>query len=201
MNAARRFLKEVLASSGRRTDLERNAFMAAAVALIPSDVFKNRKGRAVMRLLDVNYQVVKMAADMRAQLEDGSRKWKLLKTAPHADRNDWSIINKWLHSEEASCEDNSRKDLVRVNLRVDEGGGQVNYEFHRARILSGSKDELREKFERSAEFVAMRQAYAKKKHQIRRKRAVVLAKQAAAERLLRGEVSHVCSRSPECIFS
>ena len=57
MNAAQRFLKEVLALIGRRTDLERNAFMAAAVALIPSDVFQNRKGRAMMRLLGVNYRV------------------------------------------------------------------------------------------------------------------------------------------------
>ena len=64
VNAARRFLKEVLALIGRRTDLERNAFMAAAVALIQSDVFQNRKGRAVMRLLGVNYRVVKMAPDL-----------------------------------------------------------------------------------------------------------------------------------------
>ena len=72
MNAARRFLKEVLALIGRRTDLERNAFMAAAVALIPSDVFRNRKSRAMMRLLGVNYRVVKMASDLRGELEDGS---------------------------------------------------------------------------------------------------------------------------------
>ena len=103
MEAVRRFLKEILATSGRRTDVERNAFWSAAVALIPSDVFLNRKGRAVMRLLDVDYRVVKMAADMRGDLEDGSKKWKLLKTAQHADRTDWSRIAKWLHSDEASC--------------------------------------------------------------------------------------------------
>ncbi len=157
VNAARRFLKEVLASSGRRTDLERNAFMAAAVALIPSDVFQNRKGRAVMRLLGVNYRVVKMAADMRGELEDGSNKWKLLKTAEHADRTDWSSVKKWLHSDEASCEDNNNKSLVRVNMGKDEATGQIMFEFHRARVLSESKDELREKFKRSPEFTAMSQ--------------------------------------------
>ena len=73
--------------------------MAAAVALIPSDVFQNRKGRAMMRLLGVNYRVVKMAADLRGELEDGSNKWKLLKTAGHADRTDWSSTKKWLHSD------------------------------------------------------------------------------------------------------
>jgi hypothetical protein len=152
VNAARRFLKEVLALIGRRTDLERNAFMAAAVALIPSDVFQNRKGRAMMRLLGVNYRVVKMAADLRGELEDGSNKWKLLKTAEHADRTDWSAVKKWLHSDEASCEDNNNKSLVRVNMGKDEATGQINFEFHRARVLSESKDELRDKFKRSPEF-------------------------------------------------
>ena len=124
--------------------------MAAAVALIPSDVFQNRKGRAVMRLLGVNYRVVKMAADLRGELEDGSNKWKLLKTAEHADRTDWSAAKKWLHSDEASCEDNNNKSLVRVNMGKDEATGQINFEF---------KDELRDKFKRSPEFTAMCQAY------------------------------------------
>ena len=157
MNAARRFLKEVLASSGRRTDLERNAFMAAAVALIPSDVFQNRKGRAVMQLLGVNYRVVKMAADLRGELDDGSNKWKLLKTTEHADRTDWSAAKKWLHSDEASCEDNNNKSLVRVNMGKDEATGQINFEF---------KDELRDKFKGSPEFTAMCQAYLKKKQDL-----------------------------------
>lgn len=174
--------------------------MAAAVALIPSDVFQNRRGRAVMRLLDVNYQVVKMAADMRAQLEDGSQKWMLLKTAAHADRTDWSPINKWLHSEEASCEDNSRKDLVRVNMGVDEAARQVQYEYHRARILSDSKNALRDKFKRSAEFVAMSEKYAKKKHDIRWKHAVVLARQVAKEGPSCGEVSPAYPSIPAFLY-
>ena len=45
IKAARMFLKEVLASEGRRTDVESNAFWAATVALIPADVLVNRKGR------------------------------------------------------------------------------------------------------------------------------------------------------------
>ena len=110
-----------------------------------------------MRLLGVNYRVVKMAADMRGELEDGSNKWKLLKTAEHADRTDWSSVKKWLHSDEASCEDNNNKSLVRVNMGKDEATGQIMFEFHRARVLSESKDELREKFKRSPEFTAMSQ--------------------------------------------
>ena len=49
-------------SKGRRTDVESTAFWAAAAALIPANVFENRKGRAIMRLLDVEYRVVKKAS-------------------------------------------------------------------------------------------------------------------------------------------
>ncbi len=49
----------------RRTNLEKNFYMTAAVALIPSNVLKIRKGRAVM--------LVKMAADMGARLEDSGK--------------------------------------------------------------------------------------------------------------------------------
>ena len=62
-----------------------------------------------------------------------------------------------MHSEEASCEDNNNKSLVRVNMSKDEATGQIMFEFHRARVLSESKDELREKFKRSPEFTAMSQ--------------------------------------------
>ena len=59
---------------------------------------------------------------------------------------------------------------MRLNMRVDESARQIEYEYHRACILSDSKNALRDKLERSAEFVAMRQAYAKKRHAIRLKR-------------------------------
>ena len=41
----------------------------------------------------------------------------------------------------------------------DEATGKINFEFHRARVLSESKDELRDKFKRSPEFTAMCPAY------------------------------------------
>ena len=85
IGAARRFLKEIMATRGRRTDVESTAFWAAAVALIPSDVLQNRKGRAIMRLLDIDYRVVKKATEMRAGLEDGSKKWRHVTTAKHCD--------------------------------------------------------------------------------------------------------------------
>jgi len=45
LQAAKRFLNEMLASSGRRSDIERNAFWASVVSLMPSDLTENRQGR------------------------------------------------------------------------------------------------------------------------------------------------------------
>ena len=42
-----------------------------------------------------------------------------------------------------------------MNMGKDEATGKINFEFHRARALSESKDELRDKFKRSPEFTAM----------------------------------------------
>ena len=59
IGAAKGFFKNLLDSKGRRTDVDANAFWAAAVALLPADLLKDRKGRAATRLLDVNYRVLK----------------------------------------------------------------------------------------------------------------------------------------------
>ena len=185
MNAAQIFLKEVLVTKGRRSDADRNAYWAAAVALIPSDVFLNRKGRAIMRLLDVEYRVVKTALDMRSALQDGSRKWTFIKTANHSERKDLSYISRFLHSDRASCEDNDHKELCRVRVGVNLDTGIYQYELHRARILNDTKNALREMFLESPEFAEMSADVAKKKAALRLVQARVRARKAAGER---GEV-------------
>ena len=89
-----------------------------------------------MRLLDVNYHVVNMAADICDQLEVGSKYVAEDCRAWRSHRLE--LINNWLHSEEVSCKDIFRKDLVRVNMGVDDAVRRVKYEFHRARVLSES---------------------------------------------------------------
>ena len=76
-----------------------------------------------------------------------------------------------------------------MNMGKDEATGQIMFEFHRARVLSESKDELRDKFKRSPEFTAMCPAYPKKKQDIRLKHAVPLAREATKERLPCDEVA------------
>ena len=49
------FLNEFMFTKGRRTDLNGNAFWAAAAALVPEGLFNGSQGRAVVRLLDQRY--------------------------------------------------------------------------------------------------------------------------------------------------
>ncbi len=132
IKAARMFLKEVLASKGRRTDVESNAFWAAAVALIPADVLVNRKGRAVMRLLDIDYRVIKKASEMRGVLDDGSRRWATVKTSTHCDVSEWSLLINWLHSDEASHEDNTHKAPVRIDITLTSQQNPTSTSFTRS---------------------------------------------------------------------
>ena len=184
IGAARRFLKEIMATRGRRTDVESTAFWAAAVALIPSDVLQNRKGRAIMRLLDIDYRVVKKATEMRAGLEDGSKKWRHVTTAKHCDTAFWRHLEQWLHSDEASSEDNDHKTMVRIDLGVGPDGH--NYTFHRGRILLDRKNALHVKFKASASFALMCEEFKSKKAAVRRRKAVILATKAARD----GEVTY-----------
>ena len=63
----------MLASKGRRSDVERNAFWASVVSLMPTDLLENRQGRAMMRILGISYRVVKGANTMRKDLEDSNK--------------------------------------------------------------------------------------------------------------------------------
>jgi hypothetical protein len=110
------------AYGGRRTDADRNAFWASAAAMLPRDIFKSRGGKAAMRILGVSYRVVKQAAAYRAEMEDRGRGWKLLKTKPHSDRVEGTLITQWWHTEDASTEDNQNKQPIRVFHGFNEAG-------------------------------------------------------------------------------
>lgn len=71
---------------GRRTDEDRNAYAAALAALLPHDLFENRRGRAAMRLLGLTYRQVKRGTEQRSEMEDRGRGWKRLKTSEHYDK-------------------------------------------------------------------------------------------------------------------
>jgi hypothetical protein len=72
---------------GRRTDVDRNAFAAAAAALLPADLLQNRRGRAAMRLLGLSYRQVKAGSAKRKELEEhgAPRRLEPANTCPPAD--------------------------------------------------------------------------------------------------------------------
>ena len=117
---AKKFFTCLMKGSGRRTDVEINAFWASAASLIPRDIFESRQGRAAARLLGIPYRVVKRASTIRASLEDAAVGWKRLSTSKHKDSADQTgagrIITEWTHEPEASTEDNQNKMSVAVYL-------------------------------------------------------------------------------------
>ena len=93
--AAKSFFTELLKAprgagakrGGRRTDDDRNAYAAALAALLPSDLFANRRGRAAMRLLGLtSCRQAKRGTTTRGEMEDRSGGWKRIKTSDHFDK-------------------------------------------------------------------------------------------------------------------
>ena len=70
LSVAKEFFGGLMKAKGRRCDIQRNAFVAGLVALIPRDIFENRQGRAAMRLLGLSYRQVKLGSGERAVMED-----------------------------------------------------------------------------------------------------------------------------------
>jgi hypothetical protein len=143
LETAVRFLHEVLAAKGRRSDDDRNAFWASVVSLLPADLLRVRgQCAAAMRLLKVPYRTVKAATAMRGELEDRQKGWKRICSSGHADKVDGAIIAKAWHDEELSTEDNFHKVSYAIYSGVS--GGDEQYDIHWRRAQEGNdKDSLR----------------------------------------------------------
>ena len=142
---------------GRRTDADRNAFWASVTSQIPRDIFKNRGGRAAMRILGVSYRVIKQAAAYRGEMEDRGRGWKLLTTAPHSDRVEGALIAEWWHSEEGSTVDNANKQSIHI-FHGFNAAGEKQYQIHERRARNGSMKECLQRFHKSDHATRLREA-------------------------------------------
>jgi hypothetical protein len=79
VEAVRDFLRVLTPHRGRRTDMNANAFWWVVAAVLPQDLLKDRQGRSCMRMLHVNYRVVKKGvAHGRATEAQGG--WQLAVT-------------------------------------------------------------------------------------------------------------------------
>lgn len=148
LEAARDFFNDIMATRGRRSDEDRNAFWAGLVALIPANILEDRRGRAAMRLLNVQYRHVKQATILRTAVEQ-KRGWTQLVSSCHKDRVDLKLIREWWHTDAASMEDNMKKEKVKVfhdgphPSGSDEANSIVAYEEHMRRLqLAGNKESL-----------------------------------------------------------
>ena len=70
---------------GRLSDEDRNARAAALAALLPADLFDNRRGRAAMRILGISYRQAKYGSTLRGEI-DLNKCWKWIKTSEHYDK-------------------------------------------------------------------------------------------------------------------
>ena len=80
LQAVRRFFNEMLASKGHRTDVERNAFWAGVVGLMPADLIENRQGRAMMRILELQEKLEARGYVWCGQMADSTPKRLILGT-------------------------------------------------------------------------------------------------------------------------
>ena len=86
LSVAKDFFGSLMKAKGRRCDIQRNAFGAGLVALIPRDIFENRQGRAAMRLLGLSYRQVKLGSEERAVMEDCGKGFQLWKGGTRKDK-------------------------------------------------------------------------------------------------------------------
>jgi hypothetical protein len=146
-NSLKDFFNTSLNGKGTRTSDNNNAVEVALAAVSSSAMFDQDLGRAVGRLLGLHHRTLKRGIESRSLL-DISKTW--LRVTRQQYRNHlggeaMGIISDWLHSDEASRVDNSRKGEVLIPLEVN-AGNVVQYATHFPRTYSGTWTELLRRF-------------------------------------------------------
>ena len=174
LESIKAFFTGTMTTRGRRTDLNRNVFYAAAAAVIPAGARENKQTRAVMRLTGLRHGAVSKAIRFRSEMYDHGHGWKLLTTAKHRDAVDYTPLDRWFHSPAASTEDNEAKKEVRVGMVGSEG--TISYQIHNRRYLNAKVPNLHKDFQDSPELREMQLKYQHVGRQKRRKKALAQLK-------------------------
>lgn len=156
LQAAARFIHEVLGTRGRRSDKDRNAFWASVVSLMPRELKGKRKVASAMRLLQVPRRVINRALDMRGELEDRAQGWRRIVSNGHKDKVDGAIISEAWHSELLSSEDNMHKRSYAVYC--GECDGEEQYDIHQRRAQHGTDKDALQRFKGSEFEAKLREA-------------------------------------------
>ena len=187
VESIKHFFTGTMATRGRRTDLNRNVFYAAAAAVIPKNALENRQIRAVMRLTGLRHDAVSKAIAFRMEMDDHKQGWRLLTTNTHEDSADYTLLDTWFHSSAASTEDNEMKKQVRVGLTESEG--TISYHLHNRRYLSAKIPILHKEFLYSTEYEEMQRSFKHAQQHKRRTKAVRLLKQKGRQNPSDAEIS------------
>ena len=172
---AKSFFTGIMQSSGRRTDINMNAFWAVAAALVPVTALEDRKVRSVMRVLNLRFEVVKRAIDLRNGMVDSAVGWKLIRTtSEHSDKRQMAELIKWLHSEDASTPDNEHK--VEHKVMVSDKDGVLSFELHQRRYYNDNMLALRKRFLMTPAYERMRAAHLEVEERKRHVKALKAAK-------------------------
>ena len=174
IKTAKAFFTGIMGTKGRRSDIDMNAFWAAAAAIVPVTAREDKLVRAIMRILGLRYESVKRAIELRKAMVDTTAGWKWIKTKPHCDRTDWTPLIKWHHSDEASTPDNDHKSEIKVNVTDD--GTTVSYELHERRYWNDKLSVLLRTFRESPVFLEMQKAHTECERNKRHAKALSLAK-------------------------
>ena len=162
LRAAKTFFCELMKQrEGRRSDVNRNAFIAGLVTLLPRDLFQNKRGRAAMRILGLSYRQAKLGSEARGVMEDCGKGWQLVTTKYHYDKVHWkrspALQAAW-HSDIFSSPDNQNKEKYQIDLGIDPRTKETLYGLHSRRAQNGTDKALLKRFREApeaAEFRAM----------------------------------------------
>ena len=155
IESAKVFISECLTRHpGRRTLQDTNAFWVILAALVPDQVFDQKLGATMGRLLGVNYRAIRDGLAKRKETEDAAEGWRFVTTSKHFDSVEVETARRWLHVD-GTTEDNANKRLYRVfHTSVgDDGKHVVEYEEHWRRYFKGPIKELHQEFLKSDDFL------------------------------------------------
>lgn len=167
INSAKEFIHDCLTHGpGRRNLQDTNAFWAILAALVPEQVFDERLGETVGKLLGVSYRNVRKALDMRHDIEESASGWQFVRTNKHYDSIEVAKISEWLHTE-GTTEDNANKIKHRVYHddstsnatsigAATAAGGPRQYEEHWRRYFNDTIKNLHRQFLASDTFAKLK---------------------------------------------
>ena len=144
---AREFLTELMKTKGTRLAEDQNALDACLALMMGKNVDEKRLGAALERVVGITRRQRVRGRKLNATMHDKDSHWVRLNRAAYINAigdDVIAILSDWLHSDEASIEDNNNKKPVDIPLGANSNGG-ILYCQHFPRMLEGTFADLFDK--------------------------------------------------------